>query len=134
MLTRDQLRSLHRAGLKIGAHGVAHEALAETASGVGELRESKSQLTELVDGSLIETMSFPHGSYDAELLRAAAAEFELVFTSDGFLNAAAGGRPATVLGRIEIPAEAIVGAAGDVRRELLALWLFRRSHASLPYP
>ena len=131
MLTHDQLRSLHRAGIAIGAHGVTHEALAETASGIGELRESKAQLSELLDGAPIETMSFPHGSYDGELLRAAAADFELVFTSDGCLNAVDGGRPPTVLGRIEIPAEAIVGAAGEVRPELLALWLFRRSHATV---
>jgi peptidoglycan/xylan/chitin deacetylase (PgdA/CDA1 family) len=132
LLTRDQLRALHRAGIEIGAHGVTHEALAETSSGVGELRESKSRLTELV-GAPIETMSFPHGSYDAELLRAAAEAFKLVFTSDGCLNPVAGGRSATVLGRIEIPAEAIVGAAGDVRAELLALWLFRRSHATVAH-
>jgi peptidoglycan/xylan/chitin deacetylase (PgdA/CDA1 family) len=130
MLTRDQLRSLHRAGVEIGAHGVTHEALAETSCGVGELRESKARLTELLEGGAVETMSFPHGSYDAELLRAATQAFQLVFTSDGHLNSVVGGRPATVLGRIEIPAEGIVDAAGGVRAELLALWLFRRSHAT----
>jgi len=105
--------------------------MAETASGTGELRESKAQLSALLEGAPIETMSLPHGSYDSELLRAAAVDFELVFTSDGCLNAVDRGRPPTVLARIEIPAEAIVGAAGEVRPELLALWLFRRPHATL---
>src|SRR5579862_7604623 len=131
MLTRAQLRSLHGAGVEIGAHGVTHEALAERMSGIAELPESKAQLSELLDGASVLTMSFPHGSYDAELLRAATTEYELVFTSDGILNAVVDGRPPPVLGRIEIRAGPIVGADGAVSAELLAVWLFRRSHATV---
>ena len=134
LLTHEQLWSLHRAGIAIGAHGATHEALAERQPGIDELSASKSHLSALLDGAPIETMSFPHGSYDDDLLRAAATTYELVFTSDGCVNAVRGGHVGNVLGRIEIRAGPIVDANGDVRPELLARWLFARPRVAITAP
>jgi len=125
LLTRAQLRALEAAGIALGAHGVTHEALAETHD-AGELLESKAQLVELLDGATVEAMSFPHGSYDDALLRESLSHYELVFTSDWCLNSLVRGRPSRVLGRVEIRGKPIVDARGRVRSDLLALWLFRR--------
>ena len=129
MLSPEQLRRLPEANLAVGAHGVTHEALAESRDGISELAESRAGLSALL-GAPVETMSFPHGSYDAGLMQAALREFKLVFTSDAWLNRVEGGRLVSrVVGRIGITTDAISGPDGRLRKDLLALWLFRRPRA-----
>ena len=111
---------------------MTHEALAEAADGARELAESRAALSEML-AKPVDTMSFPHGSYNRELLQAAREDYELVFTSEGWLNRLTDRRPASsVFGRIGIPADAIVGTDERLRPELLALWLFRRPHRVHP--
>jgi len=58
-----------------------------------------------------------------------SAGFKLLFTSDAVLNRIVAGRPAPLLGRIEIPARQIADCHGRLQRQRLATWLFlRRRH------
>lgn len=115
--------------VSVGGHGTTHEALAEADGGEREIAASRAALADLLPGTPIVAMSFPHGSYDAGLLAAARRSFDLVFTSDACLNRV--GTRARVLGRVGLSAEEIAGPDGSVRDELLAFALFRRPHAAL---
>lgn len=127
MVTLEQLHELHSAGLEIGGHGLTHERLAGKADAAHEIRESRVQLSELLGGEAIVSMSFPHGSYDDAALAVARAEYEVVHTSVTTLNPTEDGRlTSPVLGRIGIGAPELADGNGRLRPERLALWLFRR--------
>lgn len=127
MVTRDQFLKLRSAGLEIGAHGMTHEPLAGKTDAADEIRESRVQLSKLLDGQPVTSMSFPHGSYDDVALTAARAEYEIVHTSVPTLNPTDDGLLASpMLGRIGIGGEKFADGDGRLRPELLALWLFRR--------
>jgi peptidoglycan/xylan/chitin deacetylase (PgdA/CDA1 family) len=127
MITLEQLRELHAAGLEIGAHGLTHEPLAGKADSADEIRQSRVQLSELLGGEPVTSMSFPHGSYDDAALAVAREEYEVVHTIVTTLNPTDDGHLASpVLGRIGISARELADDDGRLRPELLALWLFRR--------
>ncbi len=131
MLDRDGLRAI--AGqLAIGAHGAAHLPLSMMADPAHDMARARAALRDALPGAAIDTMSFPHGRYDAGALRgAAAAGYRLLFTSDACLNAAPGGRPGHLLGRINIEAGAITDGAGRLDPSRLATWMFNRPIAAL---
>jgi len=123
-----QLRDLHASGVAIESHGLTHLPLPFTKNPEHELRESRSRLAAMlrVENAPI-AISFPHGRYDASVLRLARQEgYQLMFTSDGCVNQCDRGRPSALLGRIPIMEQAITNSEGDFRPAELASWLFRR--------
>jgi len=137
MLTPAGLRAL-AAGLDIGAHGAAHLPLSMMDDAAADLVRARGLLATALgrpgqDGP--DTVSFPHGRYNAAVLDAAAAAgFRILFTSDACLNAAPAGRPALLLGRISIEAAAITNASGALAPARLAAWLFHRPVRRLGSP
>lgn len=129
MLTPAELKSLVDMGIEIGAHGASHAPLTLLDDAAGDLRRARDVLGRLVGGTeRITTLSFPHGRYNAGTVEAARRSgFALMFTSDYALNPLKDGRPVRdVLGRISIEGPLLADAAGRLRPELLALWLFDR--------
>ncbi|MBX9700610.1 MAG: polysaccharide deacetylase family protein [Acetobacteraceae bacterium] len=127
MLDAAGLDAIAAAGFAIGAHGATHLPLSMLADPGADLARARAALAAMRPGVPVETLSFPHGRYHEGVLRAArAAEFRVLFTSDACLNAAPGGRPGTLLGRINIVAAAITDATGALDPARLATWLFNR--------
>jgi peptidoglycan/xylan/chitin deacetylase (PgdA/CDA1 family) len=89
----------------VGGHGWRHDWLVKSPDPLGELGRSRSELAALCgreDDAFPETMSFPHGRYDAGVVEAVRDQgFELAFTSDHCLNRTRDGRLHTdILGRV----------------------------------
>ena len=87
MLTVEQLRELHAAGVAIGAHGLTHAAMPAVAHPAREVTEPRRLLAGMLQvESEPVALSFPHGAYDETLVRSAfEAGYELVFHSDPVL-------------------------------------------------
>jgi peptidoglycan/xylan/chitin deacetylase (PgdA/CDA1 family) len=126
-VTADELRAMPAGGFAIGSHGASHTPLLHHPDPQADLTKSKAALAEML-GEAPPTVSFPNGSYDANVAAAArAAGFQLIFTSDAILNELQGGRPGSdLIGRIYIQEKLITDAGGRFRPELLALWLMPR--------
>lgn len=132
MLTPGRLQSLAAAGVAVGSHGAEHLPLTMMAEPAGDIERSRRSLDVILAGALRPAFSFPHGRYSPALISAAfSAGFKLLFTSDGVLNLLAGGRPAAVLGRVEIAAGQISDKNGRLQRHRLAAWLFLRQRRHL---
>jgi len=133
MLSRHQLHELLTHSVSIGCHGRTHTSVPELPDAASELRSAREDLARMLDDVPV-AISFPNGRYTPASIRAArSAGFDLMFTSDAWLNPfAADGRCSDVLGRIEVPAHEISGPDGQLRPELLALWLFTRPSAAPP--
>jgi peptidoglycan/xylan/chitin deacetylase (PgdA/CDA1 family) len=129
--TTAELRALFESGMAIGGHGATHAPLAGHDDLSAELVDSRASLCRLL-GPLGEgepaMVSFPHGSYDRAAIEVArSAGFRLLATNDSCLNLLTDGLLQTdIIGRIGIPAAAVVDRQGDVRGDLLARWLWRR--------
>jgi len=129
MLAPVQLRHLLRNGVEVSSHGATHVPLTLVECPEAELRRSRDDLRQLRgDGVAPLALSFPHGRYTSEIVQLArAAGYRAQFTSDSRLNPISEGRPADDLfGRISVQASEIADVNGQLRPELLALWLFLR--------
>ncbi|MGD2064427.1 MAG: polysaccharide deacetylase family protein [Nitrospirota bacterium] len=69
LLTREQLREIHRRGITIGAHTVTHPRLTRALpqDRKAEINGSKAQLEAIIDGP-VEHFCYPYGDYDEELM------------------------------------------------------------------
>ncbi len=79
----EELRELHKAGQKIGAHGWSHTLLTRCGNGelCEELTRSKQTLEDRL-GAAINTMSLPGGRYNLRVLEACReAGYTSVYTS-----------------------------------------------------
>jgi peptidoglycan/xylan/chitin deacetylase (PgdA/CDA1 family) len=135
MLTRQQIARLVSAGVAIESHGLTHLPIGRLPDPRPELAESRRRL-EAASGRRVSSISFPHGSYDDAVLRAARQEgYRVLFSSDPVLNPCPGGRPAgRLLGRIPMIESEFSGPAGGVDPSRLARWLFLRPRAPLAGP
>lgn len=129
MVTTQELRTLDAAGMTIGLHGKTHIPMTRAADLDAELAGARSEMSaRMPHRTPPQTMSFPHGRYDAPIAaQARQAGFELVFTSVPTINpvqASVG----WLLGRLGFEADAVADAKGRFRPEWLALYLFRRPH------
>ena len=82
-MTWDQLRALHAAGHRIGAHGMTHALLTRCSSAESdrELRGARQVLEDGLSASLTD-LSLPGGRYNARVLQACRdAGYTHVFTS-----------------------------------------------------
>lgn len=127
MLTPARLQALAAAGIAVGSHGAAHLPLTMIADPQTDMERSRRSLGDLLAGRFSDVLSFPHGRNSPEVTSAAfSAGFKLLFSSDAVLNLLVGGRPAPILGRIEITAGQIADRHGRLQRQRLATWLFLR--------
>jgi peptidoglycan/xylan/chitin deacetylase (PgdA/CDA1 family) len=127
-LRKVELSDLARNGTALGGHGSSHAPLSRLADPAAELRLAHRELTAVM-GEAPLSMSFPHGRYTTEIVQAARdAGYRLLFTGDPVLNLIGPDGLAPMLGRIELPAEAVSDAQGQFRPEMLALRLFRARH------
>lgn len=129
MLTRDEIGKLVIEGLSIGAHGKTHTSLPLSSNLSAELHRPRAALTEIVmehGKGPVDTLSFPHGAYTADIIKQAlAAGYRLLFTSETELCALRNGFLASPLvGRIDVGGQRIT-SNGRFRPEILAASLFR---------
>lgn len=132
-LSTDELRSMSRAGIRIGAHGMTHTPLTRAGSVAGELLQARDRLSSLLGEppASIDTLSCPHGKYDAQVVRSALdAGYRLVFTSHPAINAAVPA-PSHLLARVGFEASFVSDANDRLLPGQLALYLFRRPIARL---
>lgn len=83
-MTWDQLREMQQHGMSIQSHTMNHQPLATLADDAihTELRDSRAELAKQLHHP-VDYISFPHGSYDDRVLRAAAeAGYAASCTSD----------------------------------------------------
>ena len=131
MVDEMQLAKLANGGVAIGSHGKTHRPLTTVNGDLNlELASSKSALEARL-ARPVESLSYPHGRYDADIVRATRdAGYRFIFTSDECLNDLSRGLP-DLIGRINIAAHEISNPEGRLAPELLALWLFRREATCL---
>lgn len=132
MVNPSDLGTLEAGGMAIGVHGKTHTPMTCATDLDAELAGARAELAiHLPRQAVPQTMSFPHGRYDATIAeRALAAGYELLFTSVPVVNrtdVALGG----LLGRLGFETDAVVDPHGRFRPDWLALYLFTRSRRAL---
>lgn len=125
MVDADDMARLTAAGVAIGAHGKTHIRMTSPHADPGVELGGARRLLEAHAGDGVRTLSFPHGRYDAAIVRQARDDgYELMFTSVPVLNPVLP-RPGEVLGRTGFDSGNVLDARGDFRPDWLALYLFR---------
>ncbi len=82
MVTIDQARALHEAGVEVGAHSMSHPDLRALDDGAltSELADSRAAI-EAITGRPCRTLAYPFGVHDARVERAVGrAGFLAAFT------------------------------------------------------
>ncbi|MFZ1996509.1 MAG: polysaccharide deacetylase family protein [Solirubrobacteraceae bacterium] len=88
----EDVATLHRAGMRIGSHGLHHRDWRRISDAelAGELSESRLALSKIVKLDVVEA-ACPFGSYDRRVIKALhTAGYQRAYTSDG--GATTGGR------------------------------------------
>lgn len=132
-LSADELREMLRAGVRIGSHGMTHTPLTRVASVQDEIIQARKRLSSLLDESpdSIDTLSCPHGKYDASVVRSALQTgCKLVFTSRPALNSAVPA-PSYLLARVGFEASQVSDDNDQLDAARLTTYLFRRPIAQL---
>jgi peptidoglycan/xylan/chitin deacetylase (PgdA/CDA1 family) len=128
MVTAEELHQLEAGGVALGLHGKTHTPMRLAADLDAELAGARTALAQHLGQThaSAESMSFPHGSFDAAIAqRAREAGYELLFTSVPVLNPTTPG-VGWLLGRTGFETDAVVDGKGRFREDWLALYLFRR--------
>lgn len=129
MVDAGELAALAGAGVAIGLHGRSHVPLTRAEDLEDELAGARSALARHLPGQALDTMSYPHGRYDADIAaRTRAAGYRLAGTSVPAINPARP-RPPWLLARLGFEQAGITDGAGRFLPERLALYLFRAPHA-----
>lgn len=83
-LSKDQIRALRDAGMKIGSHGIDHVRWPDLGSAALARELSGSRQTiEAMTGRTVDTAGIPFGSYNARVLRALRiAGYKTAYSSD----------------------------------------------------
>lgn len=128
MVTVEELQRLQDGGVALGLHGKTHTPMRLAEDLDAELGGAREALARQMGQprARAESMSFPHGSFDAAIAqRAREAGYELVFTSVPVLNPTGHG-VGWLLGRTGFETDTVVDGNGRFREDWLALYLFRR--------
>ena len=138
MLSTEQLRHLHAAGVAIGAHGKTHTSLPLSTNLEMELTEPQRTLVDCLDlpsTDEISTLAFPFGSYSENVVRSAVAKgYKLLFTFKPALMKLSQGRPVgPVLDRVNVSGP-VIAPDGVATPERLARCFFFVPHAARAYP
>lgn len=102
-MTWDELKTLSGSGMSVQSHTLNHESLETLSMDTvnHELRESR-KIIEKKLGSTVNSISFPHGSYNARIIKAAFDNgYTFICTSDMVVNSDFSAKPA-VFGRIAV--------------------------------
>jgi len=130
MIDTDQLKKLIAAGHIIGGHGMTHQPLTKLNDIDEELKNAQGTISDYLEKSSVNTMSFPHGAYsDAIIEKCRNAGYEYLFSSDAHLNRLKHKKIFSAknpIGRIHISERAILNGSGQFQPALLATWLFLR--------
>lgn len=130
MLAPADLAVLMRNRASIGAHGASHLPMSSLSAedAKKDLLRARDLIMDWTGSRDVPPMSFPHGSYNADVVNSArAAGYPLLFTSDPVLNASnAGWLGGDLLGRIPIDLHDVADANGKLDPSRLAAWLFLR--------
>lgn len=134
MLSTEQLRHLHAAGVAIGAHGKTHTSLPLSTNLDTELTEPRRALVDclnLPSSDEVKTLAFPFGSYTESVVRSAFAKgYKLLFTFKPALMKLSQGRPASpVLDRVNVSGP-VIAPDGVATPERLARSFFFVPHAT----
>ncbi len=88
MVGAGALTQLPGRGMAVGAHGLTHEPMTRVASITREIDDAKTVLEAMLPpGGLAPALSFPHGRYNEDIVRAArGCGYRLLFTSDQALT------------------------------------------------
>lgn len=135
MLGAEQVRTLARHGVAIGAHGKTHTALPFATDLAAELREPRRVLEDVLASEAqcsVKALALPHGAHTSDIIDHSLQEgYQLIFTSLEELSRITCGRLSTpVIGRINVSGPALA-PYGRLRPEFLAFHFFRRPHAKL---
>lgn len=133
MVNLQDLQRLLQGGVALGLHGKTHAPMTAVSDLDSELSGARATLALHLgsDQPVGESMSFPHGVYDAEIARRAhESGYELAFTSVPVLNPARP-EPGWLLGRTGFESRDMLDVRGRFRPERLALYLFRREQRRL---
>ncbi|GGC97068.1 polysaccharide deacetylase family protein [Undibacterium terreum] len=133
MMNAEQLKAMSTSRHAIGSHGMTHQPLTKVASAGIEVAQAKTALSHYLEGASIDSMSFPHGAYDGNVVKACLTEgYRHLFSSDAMLNKMdAAGRGGKIWGRIHISERAITDVKGHFHPFMLATSLFLRPSSSL---
>lgn len=130
MVDGADLVALQRGQVALGTHGKTHVRMQEAVDLDAELGGAntllRQHLAEAGGTAPQPVMSFPHGSYDANIsARARSQGNALAFTSEPGLNRV-DPEPSWLLARTGFEPQDITDASGRLLPERLALYLFRR--------
>lgn len=128
MVTVEELQRLQAGGVALGSHGKTHTPMKQATDLDAELSGARVALAQCLGQAMpvVESMSFPHGSFDATIAqRARQAGYELLFTSVPVLNPVKPG-VGWLLGRTGFETDTVVDVRGRFRPDWLALYLFRK--------
>ncbi len=129
MVDAGELAALAGAGVAIGLHGKSHVPMTRADDLDAELAGARSALARHLPGQRLDTLSYPHGRYDAAIAaRTRAAGYRLAGTSVPAINPAHP-RPSWLLARLGFEQAGITDGTGRFLPERLALYLFRAPHA-----
>lgn len=102
-MTWDELKTLSASGMSIQSHTLNHESLETLSMDMVnyELSESR-KIIERNIGATVNSVSFPHGSYNTRIIKAAFDNgYSFICTSDMIINSGFSAKPA-VFGRIAV--------------------------------
>jgi peptidoglycan/xylan/chitin deacetylase (PgdA/CDA1 family) len=129
MLSTAELAALQKNGVSIGSHGASHLPFTIMTDPAGDLMRAMQWLRKL-QGTPV--LSFPHGRYNATVLRAARElACAAIFTSDPVLNPCPGGwLQSDLIGRVSMIPANVTDNAGRFAPDRLASQLYLRDVAS----
>lgn len=130
MLTSEQVKRMHAAGIAIGAHGQTHNSMARSSDLDTELHQPPhaiSNLLGLASPDAINALAFPYGEHSERAVkRALDAGYELLFTFSSRLNPLPHGRPGSrVLDRVNVSGPKLA-PGGATTPDRLARYFFLR--------
>lgn len=107
---------------------MTHQPLTRVENPAEEVAQAKQALAIHLDGFQIDSMSFPHGAYDGQVVtNCRAMGYRYLFSSDAFLNKFGNAdKNARIWGRIHISERAITDTQGRFHPFMLATCLFLR--------
>ena len=134
MLSTEQLRHLHRAGVAIGAHGKTHTSLPLSTNLKAELAEPRRVLAAMLNLQSVDKISalaFPFGDHSEGVVQDALAEgYKLLFTFKPALTKLPHGRLAgSVVDRVNVSGP-VIAPDGNASPDRLARLFFFVPHAS----
>ncbi|MEO8364916.1 MAG: polysaccharide deacetylase family protein [Pseudoxanthomonas sp.] len=133
MVSTPELGRLQDGGVALGLHGKTHTPMTVALDVDAELAGARVEFARHTGQpvSCVQSMSFPHGAYDAAIAQQAReAGYELLFTSVPVLNPVSP-QVGWLLGRTGYETDTVVDSSGRFRPDWLAMYLFRRESRRL---